>query len=163
MENEQVNQQELQEVKVTPEVKAYFVEAANWGTFLAILGYLGIALLVILAILTMTMGGKLFETFGTFDQYYGMQEGVQDFRIGAVISGIFTLFIAVLYFFPVYYLHQFSSKVKHGVNSFNQETFALGVKNLKSLFKFMGIVTVIVFAFYVLALVFVLLGVAIAG
>jgi len=163
MENEHTYHHEPQEVTVTPEVKAYFVEAANWGTFLAILGYLGIALLIIAAIFIMAAGGKITQTLEAFDYGYGIQEGVKAARFGTVISGIFMILIAVLYFFPVYYLHQFSSKVKYGVNSINQEAFGAGVKNLKSLFKFMGIVTIIMLAFYVLALVFVLIGVAIAG
>lgn len=163
MENQQIYQQEIQELRVTPEAKGYFVEAANWGTLLAILGYLFIALFVIMAILIMAVGGKFYENMEVFDQYYGMQEGVQAFKFGSAISGIFMLLIAVLYFFPVYYLHQFSSKVKYGVNSLKQEAFSAGVKNLKSLFKFMGILTIIVFGFYILALIFVLLGLAIAG
>lgn len=163
MENEQIYQQEPQEVTVTPEVKAHFVEAANWGTFLAILGYLGIALLIIAAIFIMAAGGKFTQTLEAMDYGYGIQEGTKAFRFGAVITGVMMLLIAILYFFPVYYLHQFSSKVKYGVNSINQEAFGTGVKNLKSLFKFMGIITIIMLVIYVLAIVFMLIGVAIAS
>ncbi len=163
METEQIYQQELQEVKVTPESKAYFVEAANWGTFLAIVGYLGIAIMVIFGIFVMLAGGKLTETMEAFEQVYGFQESAPAFKLGSFFTGFLMLAIAVLYFFPVYYLHQFSSKVKYGVNSLKQESFDAGVRNLKSLFKFMGILTIVMIAIYVLAIVFVLIGVAIAS
>jgi hypothetical protein len=162
MENEQTYQQEPQEVTVTPEIKAYLVEAANWGTFLAILGYLGIALGIISAIMIISLGGLISQNLEVFEYSYGLQD-VSGLKFLFPIMGIITLVFCVLYFFPVYYLHQFSSKVKYGVNSINQEAFGTGVKNLKSLLKFFGIITIVIVVLSVLSILFVQIGVAIAS
>jgi hypothetical protein len=79
--------------------------------------------------------------------------------MGMGIIGFFYLLIGALYFFPIYYLHQFSDKIKNGLSSQDLEDITAGFQNLKSLFKFMGICTIIVMSIY--ALIFV--GAIIAG
>src|SRR5687768_14601920 len=87
----------------TNEIKSYLIETAKWGKFLAILGYIGIGLILLIAIGVMVMGSasKLFPGIGM--------------PMGAF--GLIYIAIAAFYFFPVYYLHQFSVKIKQGVTS----------------------------------------------
>jgi hypothetical protein len=133
---------------ITDEIKNYLVEAAKWGKFLAIMGYIGIGLILLLAVGVMVMGSasQLFPGMGM--------------NMGAF--GLIYIAIAAFYFFPVYYLHQFSLKIKKGLTSQDAHSIATGFQNLKSLFKFMGIFTIVILSIY--ALVFVIaIGAGLAG
>ena len=73
--------------------------------------------------------------------------------------GLIYIAIAVVYYFPINYLHRFSKEMKLGVIGNDQQSVASGFENLKSLFKFMGIFTIITLSIYALFL-FVLLPVS---
>jgi hypothetical protein len=121
---------------INREVENYLAESAKWGKFLAIMGYIGIGLIVLVAIGVMAIGSAspLFPGMGM--------------NMGAV--GLIYIVIAAFYFFPVYYLHQFSLKIKQGLNSQDPQSITTGFQNLKSLFKFMGIFTIVIISIYVL-------------
>lgn len=129
---------------VSDEVKNYLIETAKWGKFLAIIGYIGIGLLLLVAAVVMVMGStsKLFPGMGM--------------NMGAL--GLIYVAITGLYFFPVYYLHQFSVKIRQGLTTQDHQSIATGFQNMKSLFKFMGISTIVILSIY--ALIFVIAMVA---
>ena len=101
----------MEEIQTTEETKMYLTEnsksflkeTAKWAYFLSIMGFIGIALLVLLALFMGTLFAKLGSLGG----------GVA--AMGALGGGFITtiyLVFAVIYFFPVYYLYQFASKAK---------------------------------------------------
>jgi hypothetical protein len=98
MENTDYNVQEASQLVISNEINAYLRETAKWGNFLAIMGYIGIGLLVLLAIFMMV-------GFSALSEYTKMP-----FPMGAF--GAIYILIAVLYYFPVSYLHKFSKQVK---------------------------------------------------
>jgi hypothetical protein len=124
---------------ITGEVRSYLAECAKWGKFLAILGYIGIGLMLLLAVGVMAMGSASQLIPGV-----GMNMGV---------FGLVYVVIAAFYFFPVYYLHQFSLKIRQGLTSQDPQSITTGYQNLKSLFKFMGIFTIAVLSIYGLVIV----------
>lgn len=65
---------------------------------------------------------------------------------------------ALLLFFPCFYLYKFAGKMQYAVKAVNQESFDQSLMNLKSMFKFYGVFTIIIFSFYALAFI-----VAVAG
>jgi uncharacterized membrane protein (DUF485 family) len=65
-----------------------------------------------------------------------------------------------LYFFPCLFLFRFASKMKHALAANDQAQLNTSFQNLKSLFRFVGILTIIFLAFYAIAIVFGLLGAA---
>ena len=115
--------------------KASLIEAAKWGNFLAIVGFVAIGFMVIGSLLVIVAG----SSFG----------GGQ-----AVLLGIIYLAVSALYFFPALYLFNFSKKIKAGLNSSVQAEVDGALLNLKSMFKFMGIFMIVILSFYVLALIF---------
>ena len=125
---------------ITDEVRGYLAESAKWGKFLAILGYIGVGLMLLAAVGMMAMGSAS-------ELYPGM-----GMNMGAF--GLIYVVIAAFYFFPVYYLHQFSLKIKQGLTSEDPQSITAGFQNLKSLFKFMGIFTIVILSIYALILVF---------
>jgi hypothetical protein len=124
---------------ISDEIKSYLIETAKWGKFLAIMGYIGIGFILLIAIGVMGMGSasQFFPGVGA--------------NIGAL--GLIYVAIAALYFFPVYYLHQFSLKIRQGLRSQSPQNIAVGFQNLKSLFKFMGIFTIVILSIYALIIV----------
>lgn len=124
---------------ITGEVKSYLLETAKWGKFLAITGYVGIGLILLMAIGVMAMGS--------------VSELVPGMGMNMGAFGLVYVVIAAFYFFPVYYLHQFSLKIREGLTSQDAESVTLAFQNLKSLFKFMGIFTIVILSIYALLLI----------
>ena len=121
------------------EIRGYLLETSRWGKFLAIIGYVGIAFLVVFAIV-MIIG---FSAMGS----------VSDTDIPMGWFGGIYLIIALIYFFPVNYLFRFSDKINYGLKANDRQAITAGFINLKSLIKFMGILTIVILSLYALILV----------
>lgn len=142
MENVNADQQVDNSFANGSEISNYLKESAKWGKFLAIVGYVGIGLMVLLSIFVMigfSIASQLADT---------------GFPMG--LFGFVYLVIAAIYYFPVTYLYKFSIQMRNGLNANDQLTITDGFKNLKSLFKFMGIFTIVVLSLYALILIIIL-------
>jgi hypothetical protein len=64
--------------------------------------------------------------------------------------GLIYVFIGLLYFFPVYYLFKFSSQVRTALINKNSQQLDSAFENLKSHYKFIGILMIITLSIYVL-------------
>ena len=118
---------------VNERAKSAFSETGSWGKFFAILGFIYIGLLIIIAI-------GMFFFMGSFGDAFG-PEFPSEFRsIGALIY----LVMAVLFIIPYVYLWQFSAKVKSAINSNDEEQFSDAIVSLKSYNKYWGIFTIII-------------------
>ena len=62
--------------------------------------------------------------------------------------GIFYLIFIVLYCVPIYYLFQFSNKAKAALISRSSQTLTEAMKYIKSHYKFVGIMTIVMLAIY---------------
>jgi hypothetical protein len=136
---------------ITGEIRDYLTETAKWGKFLAIMGYVGIGLILIMAVVVIGMGSSFSPLFPEGSGMGGMNMG---------FIGFFYIAFAAFYFFPVYYLHQFSIKIKDGLSIPGSQSIAAGFQNLKSLFKFMGIFTIVILSLYALIIIFAIVGAA---
>jgi hypothetical protein len=142
MENMESTQSDEVLMSVNDEMKGYLLETSKWGRLLAIVGYVVIGLLILLGF-GVIVG---FSVFGKMT-HIGFPMG---------IFGILYILIAALYFFPVNYLNKFSVQMKQGLLSIDQQSVTSGFGNLKSLFKFMGIFTIVILSMYAIALITVL-------
>jgi len=68
------------------------------------------------------------------------------------------LVLALIYFFPVYYLLQFANKMKKALSTKNEETLTNAFEMLKSHYKFIGVFTIITISLYALLFVVSLFG-----
>lgn len=139
MENIETTQPVENLLIINSEIKGYLLETSKWGKFLAIFGYVGMGLLLLLGVV-FTVGFSIFNSFS----------GV---GFPMKIMGFVYILIAVSYYFPLTYLYRFSVQLKQGLNSINQQTVTSGFENLKSLFKFMGILTIVVLSIYALIII----------
>ncbi|MGN6532933.1 MAG: DUF5362 family protein [Ginsengibacter sp.] len=139
------------DLMVTPASHTFLNEAARWGKFLSIVGFILSGLIAIGAFFAPSIYTKL----SAFNEMSVGAAGV-----AATVITIIYLVFAVLLFFPCLFLNKFSVKMKAALTSVNQEYFEESFKNLKSLFKFYGIFTIIILSFYALAFVIAMLTVA---
>ncbi len=137
MENNLQNENENQ-LTINKEISYYLLETTKWAKFLAIIGYIGIGLLIALA---------LFVMFGLsqLSQYTSMP-----FPMGFI--GVLYIIIAVIHYFPVNYLYKFSVQTRKALDLNDSIPLTSGFKNLKSMFRFIGIFTIVVLSIYILAL-----------
>jgi len=111
----------------------FLKEVKMWSKFLSIIGFVMIGLLVVIAI----GAGTILANLGG--------------GAGAAPAGLLTviyLLIALLYFFPTYYLFQFSNNMGKAYKTNSSSYVTEAFKNLKSSFKFVGIMTLIFVIIY---------------
>lgn len=133
-------------ITITSASQQNLKEAGRWANFLAIVGFVMLGLMVLGAIAMFALGSIL--PLGS-----GMSAGA---------AGVVYILMAALYFFPTYYLYQFSSKIKVGLKSTSQKDVDEAFQNLKSMFKFVGILMIIVLSIYVIIILFALMAIALA-
>ena len=131
-------------------IAVYLMETRKWGKFLAVVGFIGVGMMVLIGLGMMTF----FSTFMPANANMPFSPG---------FLGIFYVLIAVMYYFPSLYLLRFSNKTKLALNNLSQEELTAAFQNLKSVFKFFGVMTLIVFILYAVILIGAMIGGAIGA
>lgn len=132
----------LFELQVDPSTQATLREASKWTKFLSIVGFIFCGFLVLIGI----FAASLFATMGT---QFGspMPAGT-----ASLVSGIYIIG-ALVYFFPCLFLFRFSTRIQVALRNNDQLLLNTALGNLKSYFKFMGILTIIMLSIWPLAFI----------
>ena len=136
MESELSNNKTL---KLTENSLIFMTEVVKWAKFLAICSFVGLGIMV------------LFGAGMIILQFEGLGTGIQ-----VVVMGIFYISMAGLSFFPAMYLYRFATASAEAIEKLNDDIFEDGIENLKSLFRFTGILTIIVLSLYAVGIISVL-------
>ena len=126
-----------QEINLTDNSKSFLKETAKWSYFLSIMGFIGIGFMLIFSL----FAGSIMALNPAFSSMSGIS--------GGFISFIYII-MAAIYFFPVYYLFNFGKKLKIGLSNNDNSALEEGFKNLKSHYKFIGILTISILSLYAL-------------
>ena len=146
-----VNENEFK-LLISDEIIANLKVTSFWANFLSIIGFVYTGLLILMGlgflIALPIIGNEIFP--------------VQVFPLNYI--GIIYIVIGLVYLIPTLYLNRFADKIKTALLNFQQIEFESGFKNLKSLFKFMGITTIIIItlSFLVIPIIFIS-GIMMAG
>ena len=124
--------------------KTFLAESARWGKFLAIIGFIVCGLVVIVGIFMASTASQINNTFSQ----YGGESGFTG--LGTMMAVLYII-IALIYFFPCLYLFRFSNFMKVALATDDQANLIASFRNLKSMFKFVGIFTIILLSLYALA------------
>jgi hypothetical protein len=137
--------------------REYLFTAAKWARFLGIVGLVVSGLLAIAAFFITSIMAAL-------NPLMAAQGGRNAFvgGMGTFMTVIY-LGIAAIYVFISLYLYNFGTKTKAAVLSNDAELLTEGLKNLKSFFRSIGIMTAVVLGIYAIILVFSLIGFAMVG
>jgi hypothetical protein len=146
MENSDLLSNDLQ---VSHPVQSYLLETAKWAKFLSILGFIGCGVMIIFAFIFPAIMSLVPTPAGPGAQAMSTMKG---------LFTVIYLVLAILFFFPCLFLYRFSIKVPSSLRVINQEQFEESLMNLKSTFKFYGIVCIVILSFYALAIIVGIIG-----
>jgi len=138
--------QQLEQLTITNASRNFLDEIAKWAKFLSILGFVLIGVLFVFA----------FFATPIFEIAMEKQTGTPT-SLGFTML-ITNLGLAIIYFFPVYYLLQFSNKMKKALVDKNEDTLAKAFEMLKSHYKFIGVFTIITLSLYALFAIVAVMG-----
>ena len=133
--------------------REHLKEAARWARFLAIVGFVFIALVA----LFLVAGGSYFANmFGRVNQYNDLNSGFTTGMTIAII--IYYLCVALLVFFAYLFLYRFAVNMKMALQGNNQELLNRSFQNLKILYRYWGILTIIALIFVGLSFIIAIMG-----
>jgi len=135
------------ELYIDGESRMFLKETAKWAKFLAIVGFVITGLMVLVGLFMGTIMSEMTS---------GMGGEMPGYPVG-MLSGVYIVF-AILYIMPMLYLYKFAAKMQVALKEDIQFEITSSFENLKSLFKFIGIFTVVILGFYVLIFLFGLAG-----
>ncbi len=131
---------------VDDQLKSYIRNTVKWAKFLAVVGFVITAFIVIMAFSM----GSLMTTLSQI-------ESIPRFG-GTVAITIFYLIIALLYFIPCLFLYRFAKRTREAVDGDSQEQLLSGFDHLNRFFKFVGILTLIYLIIMALVVIAVIAG-----
>ena len=140
---EEKSQFETFELQLNQTAVQYLKESAKWSLFLAIMGFIGIGFMIIAAI---SMGTLMSSGLGS-SPGMGAMAGM-----GGILSGVYIV-MALLYFFPIYYLYKYATDMKNALNSRNNDMLTGALGYLKSHHKFLGVSMIVIISLYILIFV----------
>jgi hypothetical protein len=127
--------------------RTHLFEAAKWAKFLAIVGFVMCGLIVVVAFFA---GSFLAMMSNSYNDGY-RSSAVFTGGMGALVI-IFYIGIAILCFFPYLFLFRFATRMKAALNTNDQSTLNTSFQNLKIMFRYVGILTIVMLSFYALAI-----------
>lgn len=130
---------EPRKIELEQDILNYLNTTRKWSMFLAILGFIALGLFIIIGLGT-----------GTFLSIFNSGEignGVPGTLLIALI-----LLVGIIYFFPVYFLFQFSKHMANAVHSLDKQKIKKAFKNLKFYFVYIGVLLIIILVLYVIVL-----------
>ncbi len=134
---------------INAQIKTYLMETAKWAKFVAIVSII--------------MGG-LMALGGLFAGTTMSQESeISPIPGGGAIFVVIYLVLAAIVITPSVFLYNFASKAINALRSGSEGELTVAFENLKSYFKFVGIMTAIGLSLYTLILIAVLFGGAMTG
>jgi hypothetical protein len=138
------------QLTLTPASVAFLNETARWAKFISIVGFVGLGFLVLVGLFAGSIFSMIPQEMDTMGSA-GLMKGFGAF------FGFMYIGMAILYFFPLYYLFQFSVKIKRAFQTNDIPVLEQSFEYLKSHYKFIGILMAIMLGFYALGLLLMLL------
>jgi hypothetical protein len=127
--------------ELTSESAANLLTAAKWGKFLAILGFIMTSLLIIAGIMMSFVLNSVKDEMIPLNMPFSPK-----------ILSFFYVAVAAISMIPVIFLNSFSNNAVKAVKFSDTEKMTASMKNLKNLFVFLGISTIVMIALYVIVL-----------
>ena len=132
---------------VTDQAKKFLFETAKWAKLLAIMGIIGIGIMVI-----MGLGMSFFMTTMMGD----LPSNSMPAGFGAGIGFLYVI-LAAVYAVPVYYLLKFANTTKAALRIDDAQVLTQALGYLKSHYKFIGIMTIVLLALSILPMIFMMI------
>jgi len=128
---------QIAKISLTTESISFIRETAKWGHFLAIIGFIMIV-------------------FMLFGSYWVIVAGLSEANVSSKLSsvwGLLSLLSACLYIVPCIELLKFSTKTKIALRTMDSEKMTIAFGHMKSLFRFLGLFTIVVIVLYIILMI----------
>jgi hypothetical protein len=125
--------------------------SGKWCMFLAIIGFIGIGLMLLFAVFMYAVMSAVPNMVAA-----GAGPNIGMAGIFGAMKGLLAVLyviIAVVYFFPIYYLYKYAKGMKQAFESSNSDVLSDALVNLKSHHKFLGIMTIVLISLYILTFI----------
>jgi hypothetical protein len=129
----------MENTNLTTTTLKWLYDTARWARFIAILGFVFIGFMVVIGIFITPVLSYLNEELAA---------SATSPQVSPVLLAIIYLVIAIVYFFPIYYLFQFSNGIIVAYKAKHEENLNASFHYLKKHFKFIGILMIISMAVY---------------
>jgi Na+/melibiose symporter-like transporter len=130
---------EIKKIELEEETLVDLDKTRKWTMFLAILGFIGIGVLLIVGIFT-----------GVFLSVFNKGNTATSFP-GWLVC-IIIIAASAVYFFPMLYIFRFSKLLSGVSRNPDKENLKKAFKNLRAYFTYMGIFLIVVLVMYIIAL-----------
>ena len=153
---EEMQASSLFSLSIDPITKNHLSETARWARFLAIVGMVCLALMILFGLVYSIWISSM------IDSIQG-QSGFQSpkaYSSGVAIGSAFVfLIMAVIGFFPLLYMLRFANQMRTALYGNDQENLNSSFQNLKRYFRYVGILTIIGIGIWIIWLL--VIGVAV--
>lgn len=112
----------------------------KWTMFLAVLGFIFLGLMLTLGLIT-----------GTFLSAFSLSNKTPGITDTLLLAGFFGM--AVIYFFPIFFLYRFSKHTSIAVATLDSNELNKALKYLKRYFVYLGILLIGVITIYITGLI----------
>jgi membrane-anchored glycerophosphoryl diester phosphodiesterase (GDPDase) len=130
-------------LEVDATAKSDLTEMARWTKFLAVLAFV----MMSLALVGSVIGGVILARFSDAANAQGANDA-------SVTAPFFIAVVAVVVIavnlYPAYALFKFSTCIRHAVGTEDKEQFNRGIRYLKNMFKYFGIMMIVMVIIYAL-------------
>lgn len=134
--------QEQEQLIVTEEIRSYIYETAKWTKFLSIVGLVFAVFLALMA----------FSANAIMEGLVATTPGNPLAQMGTAFLTVYFLCISLMLFYPSFLLFKYSNAANTAVLYADQENFVTAMKKMKSVFKFWGIIAIVVLALNLLSI-----------
>lgn len=139
---------------ITPESASRFYSIARWTKFLSVLGFIVVILMAIGLI-------SMHFAFSSMNFYQTPNGAMYHTYFSGGTSWMFTIIsilMLVIYAIPLYFLFKFSSKIKQALDTGNTPALSESISYLQKYYSYIGILTIIYLALFVLGIILVAAG-----
>ena len=140
--------QQQEQLVVTEEIRSYIYETAKWTKFLSVVGLVFSVFLALMA----------FSANAIIEGLMVAAPANPLIQMGTAFLTAYFLFISLMLFYPSFLLFKYSNAANTAVLYADQENFTTAMRKMKSVFKFWGIVAIIVLALYILSFLLVIVA-----
>ena len=135
------NQQEFKKIELEEDSLRDLDKTRKWAMFIAILGFIGLGLMLIIGI-----GTAIF--LSVFKS-----ETIPDAASWGFLPGAIMIVFCVIYFFPILYLYRFSKHTGIAVSTIDKSQMQQAIRYLRKFYVYMGILLIIMLVVYFVAFI----------
>ena len=131
---------ESRRIEIDEKTLKQLKNASRWTMFIAIMGFILLGLIIVIGLIA----GTFLSAFNAGNSSLGIPEP---------LMYVIFIVLAVIFFIPIHFLFRFSKLMETAVTTLDKHIFHKAIKNLKYYFAYIGVLIIIVLAFYIAALI----------